>query len=172
MKLVVDNAPVSRHRPSTARRRIRRLTWMAVMVIAILGTASGPVLGSFLVDGARFQPLVEENSGCRVTSVTDGDTVRMRCPGRAEERVRLTGFDTPELFSPGCRAEHRAAIQAKTALQDRIRAADTLDITRRGTDRYGRTLAELRLDGQSVARLMIADGHARAYAGGTRASWC
>lgn len=164
-------------RPSPSRRRRRRQSWIVVLVLIILGFAAGPVLATFFgpIAGQIIAPPSDgatRAEACRVTEITDGDTIRMRCQGRSEERVRLTGFDTPELFSPGCASEHRAARRAKSALSAHIAAAGELAFVRQGTDRYGRTLADLRLDGTSAADLMIASGHARAYDGGRRAGWC
>lgn len=47
-----------------------------------------------------------------------------------------------------------------------------MKLTHRGTDKYGRALVELEIDGVDVARLMVRDGHARAYGSGLRGSWC
>jgi len=109
---------------------------------------------------------------CRVARVIDGDTVVMACPGREAVRARLTGFDTPELSAPGCAAERVAAQRAKAHLQRLLRRADEISMVRSGTDRYGRALVEMRLDGQRLSALMIDAGLARAYTGGQRAPWC
>ena len=47
-----------------------------------------------------------------------------------------------------------------------------LELRRGGIDRYGRLLADLRIDGRAVAGMMIAAGHGRAYGGGQRRGWC
>ena len=40
-------------------------------------------------------------------------------------------------------------------------------------DKYGRVLARLEVDGEDVATLLIAEGHARPYDGRSRrAGWC
>ena len=109
---------------------------------------------------------------CRITRVVDGDTVRARCGGGAEDRVRLMGFDTPEVFSPGCAAEKARGDAATRALRAMIARAGRIDFSFRGRDRYDRRLAVLRLDGRDVAATMIAAGHARAYGGGRRDGWC
>lgn len=113
-----------------------------------------------------------EPGGCRVLSVTDGDTVVIWCPGHGAMRARIEGMDTPELFSPGCAAEWAAAVRAGWALRMHLWTAGEVGIVRRGTDRYGRALISIFVDGQSLARRMIAEGHARPYDGGRRAGWC
>jgi endonuclease YncB( thermonuclease family) len=109
---------------------------------------------------------------CRVTSVVDGDTVRVYCPGRGFDSARLTGYDTPEVYSPRCIGEWWAGMRATWALQRQLWAADEVRIVFNGTDRYDRRLAALFIDGTNVSRLMIDAGHARAYVGDRRSGWC
>lgn len=129
--------------------------------------------GSFLVEPAvtsAFTPVTP--TGCRVVSVTDGDTVRTWCPGRGFERARIMGYDTPEKFSPRCASEYRRAVAASWALRQLLARAETVSFVREGEDRYGRSLIAMWVDGQSVAHRMVADGHARSYDGGRRGGWC
>ena len=98
----------------------------------------------------------------------DGDTIRWN-----GERVRLLGYDTPEVFTPRCRAEKRNGEAAKAALSGLVQSALSAELLispRR--DRHGRILAALRLDGQDVAEWMIAAGLAVRYEGGRRRDWC
>lgn len=112
------------------------------------------------------------SEGCRVLRVVDGDTVTLWCPGEAPFRARLTGYDAPEVSAPGCAAELKAGIAATWALRRLLWQAERLTATRRGTDRHGRTLVSLALDGRPLAPQMIAAGHGRPYAGGARVPWC
>lgn len=101
-------------------------------------------------------------------AVIDGDTIRWN-----GERVRLLGYDTPEVFTPRCRAEKRNGEAAKAALSGLVQSALSAELLispRR--DRHGRILAALRLDGQDVAEWMIAAGLAVRYEGGRRRDWC
>jgi endonuclease YncB( thermonuclease family) len=109
---------------------------------------------------------------CQATEIVDGDTVTLACPGRIPERTRLTGFDTPELFSSKCRNERSTAARAKAYLGRLIGRADNLGVVRKGRDRYGRALVALTVDGRSVADEMIEAGLARPYDGGRRRGWC
>lgn len=100
-------------------------------------------------------------------SVYDGDTIRL-----GQERIRIVGLDTPEIgHRAECESEALAAEQAKQALIGEI-ARGNVALHRQGTDRYGRTLARVTVDGRDVADTLIAQGHARPYAGGRRESWC
>ena len=71
-------------------------------------------------------------------------------------------------FSPACAGELAAAVQAKWALRLEIWKAGTITMVREGTDRYGRALIDAFLDGEPLARRMIAAGHGRSYDGGRR----
>ncbi len=136
--------------------------------------AAGLIVIPALADGflALARPTAAAGGSCRIYQVVDGDTVRMWCPGRGNSTARLTGFDTPELFSPACASELAAAVRAKWALRLMLLGAGEVRLVREGTDRYGRALVAAFVDGAPLARGMIAAGHARAYAGGPREGWC
>ena len=78
--------------------------------------------------------------------VIDGDTIRYQ-----GHRYRLIGFDAPEIFSPASAHEHRQGIASRRTLSDLVTGATTAELTTYENDRYGRTLASLRLDGVDVA---------------------
>ena len=142
--------------------------WRQVALVALIGAAV--VAGR---DGVGYlRAKVSGASTCQVTRVVDGDTVRVYCPGRGLASARLTGFDTPEVFSPRCPGEWWAGLRASWALHLHVSSADEVKIVFHGTDRYDRRLAALFLDGVNVAGPMIAAGHARPYQGGRRESWC
>jgi endonuclease YncB( thermonuclease family) len=86
-------------------------------------------------------------------------------------RARLLGFDTPEKKSR-CVAEARDAVTATWLLRKSIWEAEEMQVQLKGTDRYGRRLVRMFLDGRDVADIMIATGYARRYGGGRRGSWC
>jgi micrococcal nuclease len=87
------------------------------------------------------------------------------------ERIRVVGFDAPELRGQ-CRAEVRLARAARARMQQLVARGITLE--RRGQDRYRRTLAVVRVrGGQDVAHIMIRERLGRAYDGsGRRQGWC
>ena len=111
-------------------------------------------------------------AGCRVVSVVDGDTVDMTCPGTGAFRARLTGYDTPESFEPGCVAEAQAAREATARLRTLVATAGRIDPDIGGVDRFGRRLVRLSIDGRNVAAILIAEGLAVPYNGGRRIDWC
>ena len=109
-----------------------------------------------------------------VVRVHDGDTITIRYQG-TDQRVRLRGIDTPELWKPRCRREARLAARARAFVRSRLRAAQTIRLVEVDTrsDPYDRWLAWVYVDGQSLAALTIQAGLGRRWrAGGGRNNWC
>ena len=100
-------------------------------------------------------------------TVIDGDTITWKTV-----RVRLMGFDTPEL-SGRCNLERRLAQDAKGKLHSLLAAATDIELVNRSErDRYGRLLAWLMIDGRDVGRVLISERLARPYESGQRMAWC
>jgi len=93
-------------------------------------------------------------------SVIDGDTVQI-----AGERIRLWGMDAPESAQQCTGRDGRSwpcGRRAAAALDDHL-LNQTVRCTRKDTDRYGRTVAECFVQGQSVNRWLVRQGWAVAY---------
>lgn len=164
------------HRPpGPLTRLLRRIANPIFYLKVVMGLAVVCLIllpsGADLINAA-MRPVQSPEGTCRIIRVVDGDTVSLMCPEEGLHSARLLGFDTPEKFSPQCMAEFVAAEQASWALRTLIQKADRLSLTHDGTDRYGRALVKLELDGVDVARLMVQAGHARVNNGGPRGSWC
>ena len=99
--------------------------------------------------------------------VVDGDTIRL---GR--ERIRILGIDTPETQNRArCDAERRLAALATMTLKELIEGKH-LSIQRKGDDRFGRTLAYVRIrEGADVGELLIRARVAVRW-GNARPDWC
>ncbi len=139
---------------------------LRLMLAACLG------LGVALPAASVANGLLKPHDGCAVLLAVDGDTVDVHCPGEGVRRARLTGFDTPEIFSPGCLSELARGLAATARLYGLLFAAGHIATSGEGTDRYGRLLLRLDLDGTDLAARMIATGLARPYDGGRRPGWC
>jgi endonuclease YncB( thermonuclease family) len=82
--------------------------------------------------------------------VIDGDTIRV-----GAERIRLIDIDAPEMNnSAACDAERLLADVAKAKLTE-ILTGKPLEIERRGRDRFGRTLAYIRVSGADIGEMLI-----------------
>ena len=92
----------------------------------------------------------------KVTRVFDGDTVWVRpADGGRSRKLRIDGIDAPEICQTGGRA-------ARDALERRLRN-QTVQVRERARDVYGRPLASLTLNGDSVAGWMVLQGWAWSY---------
>jgi endonuclease YncB( thermonuclease family) len=138
----------------------------------VLGSAAALFLASCQPVEVSATALPPDPAACRITSVVDGDTLDMTCAATGPFRARLTGFDTPESFEPGCAAEARVARQATQRLRALVAQARTMDARIEGTDRFGRRLVRLSLDSRDVGAVLIAEGLAAPYDGGRRIDWC
>lgn len=103
---------------------------------------------------------------CNVTSVHDGDTIRC-----GSERIRIANIDAPELAdSPKCRdrrasyawCDFSAGIQSRDALRGFLSRGKVM-IERLGTDRYGRTLATVSVNGQDAGEFLVSRGLAKLW---------
>ncbi|MDC0303017.1 thermonuclease family protein [bacterium] len=92
----------------------------------------------------------------RIASCYDGDT----CRTSSGEKIRLACIDTPEIR--GRRADPVPAVAARDYLRQMV-VGRNVTIRRVTTDRYGRTVAELFVDGTNVQQAMVASGHASIY---------
>lgn len=167
-------ASYHRYRRQTRRRRWRladpRFYLGAAVVIASVAVIVLPAISDAAF--AVVRPAAADAGACRIYQVIDGDTVRMWCTVSGHGRARLSGFDAPELFSPACASEFVAAARAQWALRLALWQARKVTLAPAGRDRYGRALVAAVLDGEPLARRMIAAGHARPYGGGQRQGWC
>ena len=91
-----------------------------------------------------------------ITSCYDGET----CTSSTGQKVRLACIDTPELR--GKSADTVRAKEARDNLRELV-VGQKVTIRRITTDRYGRTVAELFLNGSNVQQQLVASGHAMIY---------
>lgn len=113
-----------------------------------------------------------------IVSVTDGDTAKVIArPWRGwsvETNVRIFGIDTPEKgFRAKSKAEAALGKKATAFAKEQFPPGTNVRLSGILDDKFGgRILASVkRDDGGDWAELMIAAGLARAYDGGTKASW-
>lgn len=95
---------------------------------------------------------------CLVVGVVDGDTLDARCgpPGAYEQvRVRISAIDAPEKKQPG-------GAQSKQHLSDICYGAKAT-VSPVATDRYGRTVADVRCGPLDVGTEQVRSGMAWVY---------
>ena len=99
--------------------------------------------------------------------MVDGDTFWM-----AGEKIRIADIDTPETHPARCPEEARLGAAATQRLQTLLNSgAVTLHSIDRDTDRYGRKLRRVEVNGRGVGDMLVAEGLARPYRG-RRMGWC
>lgn len=103
-------------------------------------------------------------SGRRVNCVVDGDTIWVN-----REKIRLEGFNAPEM-NGACARERQLAVRARDELR-RVLNGHPFTIERSGQDRYGRTLATVRVNGRDVGQDLIRKGLAHEWRG-FKENWC
>lgn len=94
---------------------------------------------------------------CTVSSVHDGDSMRVMCPGeRGTLRVRMQQIDAPEL-------EQAYGLHARNHLRRLCPVGSTAIIQSQGKDQYDRLLGNVYCDGKNVNQEMVAAGAAWLY---------
>lgn len=100
------------------------------------------------------QQVATQVSG-RVVFVIDGDTFDTRLTDGRSIRIRVFGIDAPERGEPFSDVARR---RARALLFDKVVQLTVVDI-----DRYGRTVAKVRVEGEDFAEAMVRGGLARHY---------
>lgn len=128
---------------------------MAPAIVALLASASPIAAVDYDVCGTAK----------RITCVVDGDTFWVR-----GEKVRIINIDAPEIQHAKCDAERRLGMVTRQRLGELL-SGGRLWLGRDGTDREGRTLALVRVNGNDLGEVLIAEGLARPWEG-SRKEWC
>lgn len=138
------------------------LLLLLVSSVTLASTANGETYGDVFVD--------------EVTSIYDADTFRVNIsawPDIIGNRmsVRVKGIDAPEIKG-ACLHEKMAARRAKQEVVMRLRSAKQIELRKIERDKYFRLLADVYLDGDSLAATLVARKLAKPYDGGRKINWC
>jgi endonuclease YncB( thermonuclease family) len=104
---------------------------------------------------AAWSSFAASDMSCKVVGVTDGDTITTLCPGNEQVKVRLAEIDAPEKKQP-------FGTRSKQALSD-LCFGKQADVSPKTTDRYGRTIARVKCEGQDVSEHQVQAGMAWVY---------
>ena len=91
----------------------------------------------------------------RVVGVTDGDTIKVLVAEKQLLRIRLAFCDAPE-------KKQAFGARAKQAMSDLAFGKD-IELRPHAIDRYGRTVAQVGVDGKDVGEQMLRQGMAWVY---------
>jgi micrococcal nuclease len=98
-----------------------------------------------------------------VVGVADGDTITALNNGKGE-RIRLYGIDTPE-------KRQAFGKKAKQFTSDMV-YGKTVEVKIKDIDRYGRTVALVNVDGESLNEALVKAGYAWVYQRYCKESFC
>lgn len=107
----------------------------------------------------------------------DGDTCMMSLPGihplfGDHIPVRLAGIDTPEMKGQ-CEREKQLARQARDLVRSALGQAGTIRLRKASRDKYFRIDAHVMADDRDLSEMLIRQGLAVPYDGGTKnKDWC
>ncbi len=107
----------------------------------------------------------------------DGDTCMMSLPGihplfGDHIPVRLAGIDTPEMKGQ-CEREKNLARKARDLVRSALSQAGTIHLRKASRDKYFRLDARVLADEQDLSEILVRQGLAVPYDGGTKTkNWC
>jgi len=138
--------------------RKRRLLPIAGAVVGLLVT-----LAVFRTVPAA-SPAAGETLNGKVTAVIDGDTIRVKVPGRGEEKVRLIGVDSQELDDEREPVRLMAFLAKRFVFSRLFQTTVELLPGPEARDDYGRLLAFVRTaDGDVFNVTLVREGYAFAF---------
>jgi len=125
-----------------------------------------------IIQYSDSQPFIPPITNGQVIKVYDGDTFTLAAYLPYNESplyrfsVRLRGIDTPEIKG-GTEEEKSAAVLARTELSNMIMNKSVV-LTNIGTEKYGRILADVYVEGVHVNQHMLDTKLALPYDGGLK----
>jgi endonuclease YncB( thermonuclease family) len=131
------------------------------MFVASVCTAADKIYGNVTVEA--------------VVSVYDGDTFKadIQCwPAIVGKSIgiRIYGIDTPEIRGTTGKVK-QLALEAKRTSSYYLFSADTVELRDMRRGKYFRIIADVYVDGDRLADLLIEVGLAKPYYGGKRPKW-
>jgi endonuclease YncB( thermonuclease family) len=92
---------------------------------------------------------------CRVVGIADGDTMTVLCEGNEQVKIRIAEIDAPEKKQP-------FGTRSKQSLSD-LCFGKQAEVFPEKTDRYGRTIARVKCEGQDASVHQVQAGMAWVY---------
>lgn len=99
--------------------------------------------------------MIEAALLCLVVGISDGDTIKVRCPDQPQMAVRLAEIDAPEKAQPFG--------QRSKSLLSTLCFRKPAEVRPSSRDRYGRTIARVTCAGTDANVAMVRAGMAWAY---------
>ncbi len=120
----------------------------------------------------QAKPIFPDVEHVEVVSVYDGDTFTINIPDwpavvGEKITVRVFGIDTPEMRGSTVK-EYGLAVKARDRLKDLLDNAKNVKLHAVQRDKYFRLLAEVYADKKNVGAILVGEGLAKPYFGGTK----
>jgi endonuclease YncB( thermonuclease family) len=145
--------------PEARRSRFLGVCWTWFVALLLVSGASISLAqpsASTSSAASNFRPRFGEAYEARVTRVPDGDTLWVKpLAGGTYRKLRLDGVDAPEICQDGGAA-------ARKALSGRL-LEQTVTVTERRRDDFGRALVRISHRDEDVAGWMVREGWAWSY---------
>lgn len=100
----------------------------------------------------------------KVVNVADGDTITILDGSKTQHKIRLYGIDTPE--------RGQAFGNVAQEFTSNLTAGKIVDVIPYDTDKYGRTVGVVLVNGQNVNQQLISAGYAWQYGKYCKESFC
>ena len=126
---------------------------------------------------SAIQAQAEDFPGVQYVRAYDADTITVNLkdlpPVFGEELgIRVAGIDAPEIRGR-CAQEEQLALQARDRVRELLEQAQQIDLVDVERDKYFRVVAKVNVDGRDLSQLLLEEGHAVIYDGGTKSKdWC
>jgi endonuclease YncB( thermonuclease family) len=175
-------APKVATQPIPKKKRAKKLIIVSLCVIVFLALIGLSVVGVgyYLLDDEGTPAVTKEDifslTPDQIVEVYDGDTFKVDLPGMHalfgdDLSIRVLGIDTPEM--KGTSDEVKAlAMQAREVTEKALLGGTKIKLRNAQRGKYFRVVAEVWIDGESLADKLKAEGLAKDYDGeGARPEW-
>ena len=135
------------------------------------------IISFLLLPSYSFAESYGDYQGAIYLQNYDGDTIRFALPGYPpiagdDIRVRVNGIYTPEIKGK-CEKEKYDAKQAQQMVADILKDADQIVLRNMERGKYFRIAADVIIDGENLADVLVEAGMAVRYDGGKKThKWC
>lgn len=103
-------------------------------------------------------------------SVADGDTISIRNSRGATQKLRIVGIDAPESHATRFGYAECYGKEASDFLKKFLPIGTVVEVIYYGNDKYQRELAEVFVNGESIAKTLIKNGYGWVYRSGVKPS--
>jgi len=134
------------------------------------------VIGSLVSASSFKNTIFKDVDVIEVTSIYDGDTFRANLKGYPDiigKRipVRINGIDAPEIKGK-CYKEKALAREAKMLAVEKLRNAKSIVLKNIKRGKYFRIIADVYVDGESLADILLDRNLAKEYNESKKIDWC